>query len=81
MHTSRITELAREDVLPACQKSLKDLQLDYLDMYLVLWPVALRKGADRYNLTDDDKLGYDPEKIAKCWEVCCYEVAIVVVIE
>jgi alcohol dehydrogenase (NADP+) len=29
---------AEQDVVPSCKKSLADLQLDYLDMYMVHWP-------------------------------------------
>ena len=68
--TLRCTEYAPKDVLPACQLTLKNLQLDYLDLYLMHWPVALKKGCDEMNLQDGDLLGYNSSRVAKTWTVC-----------
>lgn len=37
---------APKHVRPALETSLRKLQLDYLDLYLIHWPVALRHGTD-----------------------------------
>ncbi len=44
---------AMEDVRPACEQSLKELQLEYLDLYLMHWPVAQRKGTGMPKSDDD----------------------------
>ena len=59
----------KEYVLPAIQLTLKNLQLDYLDLYLIHGPMAFRHGVNITNIQEEDKLGYDEARVARVWEV------------
>ncbi len=57
-----------KDVIPACEKSLKDLQLDYLDLYLIHWPFPNyhAPGVD-VNSRDPHARPYIHENYMKTW--------------
>ncbi len=59
---------AEEDVIPACRQSLEDLQLDYLDLYLIHWPFPNfhAPGCDVTSRSPDAK-PYIHENFMKTW--------------
>lgn len=57
-----------EDVEKACKKTLSDLQVDYLDLYLIHWGVAFRKGGDLEPLDENGKVITENIPIHETWQ-------------
>eukprot|EP00727_Mastigamoeba_balamuthi_P014456 m51a1_g9635 hypothetical protein (273) ;mRNA; r:1151171-1152252 len=58
-----VTELREKDVATACCKTLGDLGLSYLDLYLIHFPVAIKRGVS-YPFKKED---LDGVPIAETW--------------
>ncbi|MCC8088479.1 MAG: aldo/keto reductase [Rikenellaceae bacterium] len=57
----------KECVLPAIERSLKNLRLDYLDLYLIHWPVALKEYV-KFPDKPEDFYTLEEVPLFKTWE-------------
>uniref|UniRef100_A0A8C6DRP1 NADP-dependent oxidoreductase domain-containing protein n=1 Tax=Moschus moschiferus TaxID=68415 RepID=A0A8C6DRP1_MOSMO len=69
-YTSKLwsTSLRPELVRPALEKSLKNLQLDYVDLYIIHFPVALKPGEALLPTDENGKTIFDSVDLCRTWE-------------
>ncbi|CAN2391446.1 aldo-keto reductase family 1 [Pristimantis euphronides] len=55
-------------VRPALEKSMKDLQLDYMDLFIIHSPIELKPGDDLFPTDENGKLIYHNTDIRDTWK-------------
>uniref|UniRef100_A0A6P8HG52 alcohol dehydrogenase (NADP(+)) n=1 Tax=Actinia tenebrosa TaxID=6105 RepID=A0A6P8HG52_ACTTE len=56
------------DVLGACKETLKDLQLEYLDLYLIHWPISFQDGDNKFPKDDAGRVIYAYHDPCDTWK-------------
>ena len=61
------TDHKGEDVRPACLQTLEELNLDYLDLYLIHWPVGYKKSKLKIPYNDDGTIAISDVHYTETW--------------
>ncbi|XP_073726368.1 aldo-keto reductase family 1 member A1-B isoform X1 [Misgurnus anguillicaudatus] len=56
-----------DDVEPSLLKTLKELKLEYLDLYLIHWPYAFQRGDNSFPRKEDGTILYDDTDYKLTW--------------
>lgn len=58
-------------VLPAIKNSLRKLGLDFVDLYLIHWPISMKPGAVDIKFKREDVVPFDMKGVWQAMEECC----------
>ncbi|CAD5116969.1 DgyrCDS5806 [Dimorphilus gyrociliatus] len=58
----------KEDVIPSLKESLTNLNVDYLDLFLIHWPTAFKQGRENFPKDDEGNLIYDKVCHLETWK-------------
>ncbi|XP_015978364.2 aldo-keto reductase family 1 member D1 isoform X4 [Rousettus aegyptiacus] len=61
-----------EMVRPSLERTLRVLQLDYVDLYIIELPMAFKPGDDPYPKDENNKYIYHNTNLCDTWEVECH---------
>uniref|UniRef100_A0A5F8GE19 Aldo-keto reductase family 1 member C1 homolog n=1 Tax=Monodelphis domestica TaxID=13616 RepID=A0A5F8GE19_MONDO len=58
-----------ELVRSGLEKTLKDLQLDYIDLYIIHWPVSIKPSKENIPMDENKKIRIESVDLCETWEV------------
>nr|BAN20466.1 aldo-keto reductase [Riptortus pedestris] len=58
----------KELVVPALKKTLENLKLEYIDLYLIHWPMSFKEGDELFPLGPDGKMLYGDGTYTDTWK-------------
>ncbi|KAF4526101.1 hypothetical protein B566_EDAN007595 [Ephemera danica] len=54
-------------VVPTCKKTLQNLGLEYLDLYLIHWPLAFKEGDNLFPKNEDGRIAFSDVDYVDTW--------------